>query len=102
MTDADDGGLRGHLPDQDTGDRKNRAGGDNGWKRKVQRFNHGITVGHRVLDLLIAAGNDDGIVDICAHLNGADHKVAHEEQRRICERRNGEVDPDTALNDQNQ
>ena len=59
-------------------------------------------MGHCVLQLLIAARDDDGVVDVRAHLDGAHDEVAHKEERRIRDRRDGEVDPDTALNDQYQ
>ena len=54
------------------------------------------------LQLLIAAGDDDGIVDVRAHLDGADDQVTEEEQVFSRDGREREVDPDTALNDQDQ
>ena len=57
---------------------------------------------HLALQLLIARGDDDGIVDVRAHLDGADDQIAEEEQVFARDRRDGEVDPDTALNDEDQ
>ena len=59
-------------------------------------------MGHFVFQLHIPAGDDDGVVDVGAHLNGADHQIAHEEQRRAGKGGYGEVDPDAALDDQDQ
>ena len=44
-------------------------------------------------------GNDDGIVHVAAHLDGAGHEIDHEEHVLAREHRDAEVDPDTALND---
>ena len=44
------------------------------------------------------AGNDDGVVNVGAHLDGADDEVAKEIQRRVREGGEGEVHPDGALN----
>ena len=38
-------------------------------------------MGHRGLQLLVVAGNDDGVVDVRAHLNGLHDEVAKEIQR---------------------
>ena len=59
-------------------------------------------MGHGVFELLIAAGDNDGIVDIRAHLDRADHEVAHEEERLVQHGGDREVDPDAALNDKDQ
>ena len=59
-------------------------------------------MGHGALDLLIAAGNHDSVIDIRAHLDRADHKVTHEKHAGSRKGRNGEVDPDAALNDYDQ
>ena len=55
-------------------------------------------MGHRGLQLLIVAGNDDGVVDVRAHLNGLHDEVAKEIQWLIGQSGEGEVDPDTSQN----
>ena len=55
-------------------------------------------MGHRGLQLLVVAGNDDGVVDIRAHLNGLHDEVAKEIQRLIGQSGEGEVNPDTSQN----
>ena len=44
-------------------------------------------------------GDDDGIVHVAAHLDGAGHEIDHEEHILAREHRDAEVDPDAALND---
>ena len=48
------------------------------------------------------ARDNDGVVDVCTHLNGVDDQVAEEVQRGVLQVRHREVDPDTALNDDDQ
>ena len=48
------------------------------------------------------AGYDNGIVNIRAHLDGADDQIGQEEKVAVAERRHREVAPDTALDDQDQ
>ena len=102
LTDAHNGCLRGHHANQGACTGKDAAGGQNGGESKVHGFHNGIPMGHLGFQLLIPAGNHDGIVDIRAHLNGTNHQIAHEEQGRAGKGRNGEVNPDGALNHQNQ
>ena len=45
------------------------------------------------------AGNNDSIVNVCTHLDGVDNQVTQEVQRLMLDGRHREVDPDTALND---
>ena len=44
------------------------------------------------------AGNDDGIVNVGAHLDGTDNQVAKEVQRGVLNGGEGEIQPDGALN----
>ena len=48
----------------------------------------------------IVRGDDDRIVHVAAHLNGAGHEIDHEEHILAREHRDAEVDPDAALNDE--
>ena len=55
-----------------------------------------------MLQFHITVGDDDGVIDIGAHLDGADHQIAEEEQGLILQIGEREVDPHAALDDQNQ
>ena len=57
---------------------------------------------HLVFQLHVAASDHDGIVDVSPHLDRTDYQIAEEKQRGPGEGRNGEIDPDTALDDQDQ
>ena len=57
---------------------------------------------HLIPQLVVAGCNDDGVIDVCTHLDGADDQVAHEVQRRVDKSGDGEVDPDRALDDEDQ
>ena len=70
LTDARDDGLRCHAADQKAANREDRAGGDDRRESKVERLDDCLPAGHARLQLLIAAGDDDGVVDIRAHLDG--------------------------------
>ena len=61
-------GSESHAADQKAADRQDRAGSDDGREREVERFNDGVAVVHLGLGLLEAAGDDDGVVDVRAHL----------------------------------
>mgnify|MGYP006956379777 CR=1 FL=1 len=50
----------------------------------------------------VSGGDHDGVIDVCTHLDGADHQIAQVEQRRIGKGGEAEVDPDGALDDQDQ
>ena len=54
---------------------------------------------HLILQLVETGGDDDGVVDVRAHLDGADDEVAHEVEVGPHEIREREVDPDSALDD---
>ena len=75
LADAGDGGLRGHLADQQAGHHQNGAGGQHRGEGKVQRLDHGLFPAHGVLDLLVPAGDHDGVVDVGTHLDRAGHQV---------------------------
>jgi len=102
LADARNDRFGGHAADQETADGHDGAGGDDGRECKVHGLGNGAAVVHLGLQLLIAAGNDDGVVDVCAHLNGADDQVSQIEQVFARNGREGEVDPDSALDDQDQ
>ena len=102
LADAGDDRLGRHAADQKAADGEDGAGGQDRREGKVQRLDDGVAVVHLALQLLIARGDDDGIVDVRAHLDGADDQIAEEEQVFARDRRDGEVDPDTALNDEDQ
>ena len=57
---------------------------------------------HLFFQFHIPVGNNDGIVDVCPHLYGADHQITKEEQIAVHQIREGEVDPYTPLNNQYQ
>ena len=78
------------------------AGGDDGGKGQVQRFDHSLAQRHLLLQFHVAAGDDDGIVDIGTHLNGADDQIGQEKQVVPPQVGNGKVAEDTALDDQDQ
>ena len=102
LADAHDAGIGRHLTDQGTGHRHDGAGGEDGGERKVQRLDHGRLMVHLIPQLVVAGCNDDGVIDVCTHLDGADDQVAHEVQRRVDKSGDGEVDPDRALDDEDQ
>ena len=54
---------------------------------------------HDFLQVGVVAGDNDGVVDVRAHLDGVDDEVAQEVQLRVLQVRERKVDPDTALND---
>ena len=70
LADARDDGLRCHAADQKAADREDRAGGDDRREGEVQRLDDGVAVVHFGFELLIAAGDDDGVVNVRAHLDG--------------------------------
>ena len=102
LADADNGGLRGDLPDEEARGRQDGAGGQHCGEREVQRLDESFTGRHLALEVGVPCGNNDSIVDIGAHLNRGNNEVAHEEDVGVHHRGEGEVDPDTALNYQNQ
>ena len=57
---------------------------------------------HLIFQFHIPAADYDGVVDIGAHLDRADHQIAQEKEGRPGKGGNGEVNPDTALNYDNQ
>ena len=93
-----DNGVGGNVADQQSGGRQDGAGGEDGGEGGVQRFHDGFLMGHRGLQLLVVAGNDDGVVNVRAHLNGLHDEVAKEIQRLIGQSGEGEVNPDTSQN----
>ena len=51
-------------------------GGEYRGERQVQRFDHGLSPRHLIFQLLVAAGDYDGIINVGAHLDGADDQIA--------------------------
>ena len=102
LPDARDDDLRHAIADDESGDDHHRAGGDDRRERKVQRVDYRIALGHLPAQLVIARGDDDGVVDVRAHLYRADDEVAHEEHVVAAQDGDREVYPDAALNDQDQ
>ena len=102
LADADDGRMRGHHANQDARAGQNGAGGQDRGEGDVHGFDDGFFVRHLGFQLLIAAGNHDGVVDIRAHLNRADHQIAQEEQGRLCQSGISKVNPDGTLDHENQ
>ena len=81
--DGGDGRVGGQEPDQNTRRGQDGPRGDDGGEGLVQRLDHRVLQGHGLLQLHIAVGDDNGVVDIGPHLNGADHQIAEEEQGLI-------------------
>ena len=102
VADTGDGGVGGHLADEDAGDDHHEARGDDRREGEVHGLNDGVLFGHFVLELHEAAGRDDGVVDVRAHLDGRDDQIAEEEQGAVRDGGDAVVDPDTALDDQDQ
>ena len=75
LADAGDDRLGRHAADQKAADGEDGAGGQDRREGKVQRLDDGVAVVHLALQLLIARGDDDGIVDVRAHLDGADDQI---------------------------
>ena len=63
-------------------------------ERKVQRSIMAVLWSILSPQLVVAGCNNDGVIDVCTHLDGADDQVAHEVQRRVDKSGDGEVDPD--------
>ena len=100
--DAGNGRFGSHNTNQGTGQCQNRTRCDDGRKRLVQRLHHGILCVHFLLQRCKPAGNHDRIVDIRAHLNGADYQITHEEQLRSGNVGEGKIRPDTSFDDHDQ
>ena len=58
--------------------------------------------GHLRLQLVVPGGDHDGVVDIGAHLDGGDDQIAQEENGLLGHAGEGKIDPDAALDHQNQ
>ena len=86
--------------DEQAGGDEHRAGCDDGREGEVQRRDHGLARALIGARLGIVRGDDDRIVHVAAHLNGAGHEIDHEEHILAREHRDAEVDPDAALNDE--
>ena len=103
MADAGDDGLGDELTDQQARHDHDRAGGDDRREDEVQRLGHGLLRAQAVGSQFVeAAGDDDGVIDVRAHLDGHDDQIAVEEDIAAHEPRDGEVDADAALDDQNE
>ena len=88
--------------DQQAGADHHEPGGDDGGERDVQRADDRLAAVHGLAELLVAGGDHDRIVDVRAHLDGADDQVAEEEDVIAPKRGDGKVDPYAALNDEDQ
>ena len=97
-----DNRIGGNTANQERGGDHNATGGQNRGERLIDGLDNGLFMGHMVFQLLVVIGDDDGIVDIGAHLDGLHHQIAQEEQRRIQHRRHRKIEPDTALDGHNQ
>ena len=97
-----DGGVGGDIADEEAGHRHNAAGGEHSGEALVQSLDHGLPAVHPGLEIQIAVGDDDGVVDGSAHLNGGDHQIAEEEHIGPCDSGEGEIDPDRPLDGQHQ
>ena len=102
LSNAHDRGLGGDLPDEETRRRQNRAGGEHRREGQVQGLDQGLLGGHSGFQVRVPRGDHDGIVDVRAHLDGGHDQIAHKENIGVAQGREGEVDPDTALNHQDQ
>ena len=96
-TNGGDRHIRGKESDEQTRDSEYRTGGDDRRECLVQRFYHSVLGGHALLEVGVAAGNNDRVVDVGTHLNGAYDKVAQEEDVSVHQHRHGEVYPYCAL-----
>ena len=95
-------GLGGQIADEQTGGSHHSAGSEYCGESGVQSVDNSLLRGHFLFQFLIMAGDDNGVVDIRAHHNGVYNEVAQEVQRLARKGGDGEIDPDTALNDNDQ
>ena len=102
LADADDGALGADLPQDEAGGREDGAGGQNGGESEVHRVDDGLPALQCLPRFHIAAGDHDGVVDVGAHLDRGDDEVGDEKQVHMGEHRHGEVDPDGALDHQDE
>ena len=102
LTHRADGGVGGDAADEEACHRHDGARGEDGGEALAQSLYRRLLALHLQLQLQIAVGDDDGVVDGGAHLNGADHQIAQEEEVGVSEYRHREVDPDGALNGEHQ
>ena len=78
LADAHDAGVGSHLADEDAGHGHDGAGSQDGREREVDGLYHGLLVLHLILQLVETGSDDDRVVDVRAHLDGADDAVANE------------------------
>ena len=95
-------GLGRQIADQQACGCHDGAGGEYGGERRIQRMDNGFFMGHMCFQFLIVAGDDDGIVNIGTHHNGIDDQITKEVQWLSRKGREREVDPDTALDHDDQ
>ena len=95
-------GLSGDTADQEGRRRQNAARSQDGGESEVQRLDDGRFGRHLCFAVAVAGGNHNGIVDIRTHLDGGDDEVAHEKDIIPGEGRHRKVEPDAALDDQDQ
>ena len=97
-----DGGVGGDAADEEAGHSHDGARGEHGGEALAQGGHGGGLPVHGALELQVAVGDDDGVVDGGAHLDGAHHQIAQEEEVGAGEHGDGEVDPDGALDGEHQ
>ena len=83
FTDGGDDRVSGQHTDQHTGRRQNGARGEDGRERLIQRGYDGLFVVHDLFQIGVVAGNNDSVVDVCAHLDGVDDQIAQKVQLRV-------------------
>ena len=102
VTHAGDDAL-GHLEaDQKACADHHEARGDDGGEGQIQCLDNGVPLVHRLPEFPVAGRDHDGIVDIRAHLDGADDQIAEEEYIIALQSGDGKVHPDAALDHQDQ
>ena len=99
LADSGDNGVGGQHADQHTRGCQDGAGGEDGREGFVQSRYNGLFVVHDFLQVGVVAGDNDGVVNVRAHLDRVDDEVTQEVQLRVLQIRERKVDPDTALND---
>ena len=102
LADAHDGGLRGDPADQEPGGGQDAPRGEHRGEGQIQRLDDRLPPGHSPLQFVVPGGNNDGVVDVGAHLNGGHHQIAHKENGLPGDAGEGEIDPDAALDHQDQ
>ena len=85
--------------DKQPGGSQNCTGGKDRRKSEVHRLDDGLFSVHGLCVVGISIGNYDSIVDVGAHLDGADHQLRHKEHVLMHQCGIPEIHPDCALDD---